>query len=446
MDIMYNSIKGGIEITSFCSDDEEVIIPEEVDGKKVLSIDFFALNCDNAEKITLPSTLTKICSTNFENCPNLISVDMSKTNIETLEEEIFSNCFNLETVLFPENLKNIEKSFKNCPNLKKVTIPSNVETLLEPFIDCNVVDFTIGKNVSVFKPGANFVVDKITVDKDNKTLISKDNLLFIDNKEKLVYAPKKIGKIKLPKETKIIEDKVFSGAQIEELDINQVTNIGVSTFENAEVGILIANSLSKVSNKSFKGLHTNHIEIKNLKYIDEASFEGAAIGDIVLSDDITTICYGAFMNADIKKFVCPKSLTLIDSYAFADSTLEEIVFNDKLTEIGENAFKSCLKKTEIFLPKSLKILNTNAFTYSPDSIYHLNKDIEYINGICFPYAIKECKNILTNLTEEEKEAFYADTNLADKELGTLQSLEELLKDDTISFKEANKLAKLLKSR
>ena len=116
--------------------------------------------------------------------------------------------------------------------------------------------------------------------------------------------------------------------------------------------------------------------------------------------------------------------------------------NEKLTEIGQCAFDGCLKSTEILLPKSLKILHQHAFTYSPDTIYHLNKNLEYLNGINVGNE-KVCLNILVSLNENEKDAVFAGTNLEKVELGTLKSLEQLIADG-MSFKRANELAKILK--
>jgi len=356
--------------------------------------------------------------------------------------QTFNNCKNLKKVSLPETLTSVKNIFRNCQNLENVIFP-DIKDIEAPFENCRIKNITIGKNCKNLTFGS-VKCENIEISPDNKVFTSIDGFVYTKDKTKLLNAPRKFNTYKLPNETIYIDNGVFSDAQITSLDLNNVVEIGSSVFENAKVENLIANNLQKVSKKSFRGIDTNNIEIKNLKYIDEAIFANATIKNIILSDNVTTICYGAFMNAKIEKFVCPKQLTLIDSCAFENSTLKEITFNDKLSEIGNEAFVNCLLGAEIYLPNSLKSLGYHAFTYSPDALYFLNKNIEYNDGIDVQ-GYEVCNNILIKLTSVEKNAYFEGTNLENIEIGTIKPISELI-EDGLSFKEANKIYQMLNEK
>ena len=439
MDILYNDVENGIEITSLDCDDEIVVVPNKVDGKDVIGLDFFALNTENAKEIILPDTLTYIYSNNFCSSPNLEKVDMKNTKIETLEEEIFSNCESLKEVILPSGLKNAKRSFLNCKNLVSVKIPDGVTDIDEMFVDSHIETLHVGKNVQKLALNADFSYDKLNIDKDNKYFSEKNNCIFADNGHILLIAPKKIKTLVLPEETEYISDGVFKDAEIETLDLSNVSQSGKKAFQNAKIDNLIANKLIKVANKSFEGLHTKNIELGSIVYLSEYMFSNAVIENIKLNEGLTTICEGAFYQTDIKSFVCPKKLTVIDAYAFSNSKLEKITFNDVLEEIGPGAFENALQNTRIFLPNSLRVLGKNAFTYSKDSLYKLNKNLEYNDGINIGNN-EECERIIVPVPEDLQVSYYEGTNLEKVKITTITTLSELI-NAGLSFKEMSQILK-----
>ena len=83
-------------------------------------------DCENLEKIILPSSLSKIGSNAFTYCEKLKEIDLSNTKIEVIRNETFVHCINLSKIFFPDTLKRIDNFvFYNCKNLKEITIPNN---------------------------------------------------------------------------------------------------------------------------------------------------------------------------------------------------------------------------------------------------------------------------------------------------------------------------------
>ena len=440
-EIEYTEFDGGIEIEEFSSEEEIVEIPSIVDGKKVATISFSAIDCDNAKTIILPETLENIEPCNFCAFEQLETIDLSKTKIKVLEEETIADCKKLKRVLLPDTLEEINSAFKNC-HIEKLEIPDSVCCIENGFSDCKI-DNLILSAAEKISLGKNFHYSNIELTHNDYHEI-ENNMLFTKNKEKLLSVPDNIEEVILPNETEYVEDYVFCEKKIKKVDINNVDTIGKYCFFDSQIEDLKANKLIKAGKSSFTNLQVKNIELKSLTYLDAWMFKDSKIENIELSDKITTICEFAFAWCDIKSFKCPEKLTVIDRSAFEHSTLESIEFNSKLKEIGANAFLECLKHAKIILPQSLKVINRNAFTYSEDSIYVLPKNMEYIDGIDIGNKT-ECKNIFLPVLSNEKNAYLSRTNLEMVEISTTKDLSELL-DNGFTMKEINTILKKDKGR
>lgn len=102
--------------------------------------------CKNLTTISLPATVTLIGSNAFKDCWNLsnftfgpsASEDFSESAITALGTSVFSNCYSLEEIKLPENLRSIGNStFRMFPNnsnglestLNKITLPDTVSSI-----------------------------------------------------------------------------------------------------------------------------------------------------------------------------------------------------------------------------------------------------------------------------------------------------------------------------
>ena len=81
------------------------------------------------QRITIPSTVTKIGDGCFKNCNSLMRVDLPE-NLITLGEGCFENCESLYEIAIPEATATLgDYCFKYCTSLKKIGIPHNVTTI-----------------------------------------------------------------------------------------------------------------------------------------------------------------------------------------------------------------------------------------------------------------------------------------------------------------------------
>lgn len=145
----YVDIEGGISITKYNGDDEYLIIPAEIDGKRVLEIsdntgegdhwDFVFYDFgEEAEikEITLPEGMTRAGYLAFAHLPKLKTVHIPDS-VTSLGDGAFMGCDALESVILPEGLTELNYTFSNCTSLSECIVPESVEELYDTFEDCH---------------------------------------------------------------------------------------------------------------------------------------------------------------------------------------------------------------------------------------------------------------------------------------------------------------------
>jgi len=133
---------GGIVITGVTSsvDYSNVVIPETINGKKVVEIGSNAFKETDIEKLTVGSNVTKIGSHAFYNCYKLKEADMGK-NVTTIGDYAFaSSTFSsshatIEKLILPDKIENIGNYFVSNTIIKNVTIRSGCNRISRDILD-----------------------------------------------------------------------------------------------------------------------------------------------------------------------------------------------------------------------------------------------------------------------------------------------------------------------
>ena len=180
-------------LQSYSGEAESIIIPEEINGRKITVIGEEAfLNETQLKSIVIPDTVTEIQSFAFLNCDNLDDVVMSK-NIEKIGERAFlgPNYYNIDLpdtlkelgdaalsectfseLVIPAGIKVIQKgSFYACKQLQTVVIEEGVEVIEEEaFTQCEMLEsitipasvtemtdpFWHSDNVTIYTPAGSY--------------------------------------------------------------------------------------------------------------------------------------------------------------------------------------------------------------------------------------------------------------------------------------------------
>lgn len=143
-DFTYKTEDGGIEITGSTVTAEDVVIPSEIDGKRVVSIggNPTVPMFPNAKTITLPATLEEIDDYAFANCSALTEITIP-ASVEDIDDHAFMNCAALSSVTFSEGLQDIgDGAFSGCTSLLQIDLPDSVQEI-EPTSFDTSVKFTL---------------------------------------------------------------------------------------------------------------------------------------------------------------------------------------------------------------------------------------------------------------------------------------------------------------
>lgn len=110
-----------------------------VKGKPTVIPRSFCRDNEDLVDVVLPQSVKKISSCAFTSCISLKVIDLSKTNIQELEDAVFAKCTSLEKVILPESLLKFGQStFADCSKLESITLPSKLISIPEEtFSDCS---------------------------------------------------------------------------------------------------------------------------------------------------------------------------------------------------------------------------------------------------------------------------------------------------------------------
>ena len=396
----YINVGEGIIIIQCNTESAYIVVPESIDGTKVISIGIVFRKNKYVENIVLPDTITEIVDYAFEDCTNLVSINIP-SSVKDIGEKAFYNCTSLTGVVLPESLINIgDSAFYNCCSLTSIVIPNSVVNIGKgAFYYCSklvsitinegsVLEF-IGENAFYSYGVSSNLVSKVYIpstlkhvgiaafsNRSNITFVFADNWqvdyigdsAFYNCNGIEVFLRSDISYIGYRafgecRNTSIYTDATErqSGWDVNWLGANNQSNSpkiywGAGSFSSGflENGIKYLNINGEISIIGYEGNSTS-IEIPNL--ID--GFKVVAIKDAFKSNNI------------IEEVILPDSLEVIDSYAFYQCTkLKKITIQEGVKDINEYAFYNCTSLQSIDLPSSLVNINNHAF-YNCNSITSL---------------------------------------------------------------------------
>ena len=119
---------GSVVIDGYTGDDPIVVIPDEIDGKKVVDFGKTFLNNQDVVAIKIGNNVEKVCGGAFVNCPSLKYL-VSGENVKSFEGGSFSGCFDLEIIELNDGLESYGEKNRQITKAGKgteVNIPSSV--------------------------------------------------------------------------------------------------------------------------------------------------------------------------------------------------------------------------------------------------------------------------------------------------------------------------------
>ena len=122
-DFEYSVSGDTAEITKYKGSASTLVIPSEIDGKKVTGIGRMAFaSCTTLTDVTIPDSVTSIGDWAFSDCDAIVNVKIPDT-VTYLGEYAFRSCSSLKSVHIPKRIKTIEmKTILCCITLESLTI------------------------------------------------------------------------------------------------------------------------------------------------------------------------------------------------------------------------------------------------------------------------------------------------------------------------------------
>lgn len=193
----YEETSRGLRILKYDDFDEPVVvIPNIIEGKKVIAVGNYAfkgcvgiekviisegieilgngvfLNCRGLKEVSLPTTLRGIGSTDATGCPKILGSEIKyegafeysgleavtvPEGVKYIGENSFAGCGQLKRAVLPDNLKEIrENTFRWCKNLREVTFPQGLDAVrISAFEGCDALQTVeLPEGVTTIEEGA----------------------------------------------------------------------------------------------------------------------------------------------------------------------------------------------------------------------------------------------------------------------------------------------------
>lgn len=346
------------------------------------------------------SALNSLGKSAFYNNKALKAIDLSATQLEILNDNVFENCSMLASVKFNTSITQIGTTitgtstyygtFRNCTLLKEITIPAQVETLGNAaFSGCSsleTVTFEEGSQVKKFLVATfsgcaslkNINLPAGLTDLGTTTFYGTafEEFTFPANIStigaSLFSNAKRLAEVKVLGEITSIGANAFEKTAIRSFDFSSVTTIGASAFKDCTqlVGTVTTDGDGKET--------VNAIDLSDVATLGASAFSGCTLLEKVklTKDDGTGLA------------------VLPDSLFEKCSSLTQITLPSNVTFLGKNTFASS-GLTSIYLPKGITSI-LSAATKKP-SAYDSTKTTTFQNCVDLKSVTTELDGQITNV-------------------------------------------------
>lgn len=134
-DFQYSISDNTVYIKGYLGNESNIVIPEKIEGKWVISISDEAFNKNSTiESVYIPDSVKYIGEYAFNRCENLKEVHMPN-KLEKIYDSAFARCTSLTEIEIPESVTYLGRClFKDSTNLQSVNMS---ESLYNDYKDMN---------------------------------------------------------------------------------------------------------------------------------------------------------------------------------------------------------------------------------------------------------------------------------------------------------------------
>lgn len=389
----------------------QISLPQNID-----SIGDYAFNgCDRLTSITFVGK--NIGFGAFKGCCQLIAVDLSRSRLTELKNDVFQDDIMLQEVYLPLSLTKIGSgAFKACRKLTEVNLPARVQEIgIGAFQNCSALcEISIPREVRMIKAHAFRGCYSLKNVGGLKGLISLGASVFYqcislkdihlpDGIKELgtaaFYACKSLCAFSIPNSIKTLSDNLFERCEnLSEICLPEgieaiPVNFAKDCFSLKTIGI--PQNVRMIRAGAFRNCELlNEVRIpKGVAEIEASTFFGCkSLTKINIPSSVHMIRQTAFYRcSNLKTINIEGAISWIGSYAFAHAyDLKAFPFDKVNGEIGDGSFKWCKSLSEVRFG-SITNLGSSVF-WGCDSLEEANViNLKVIPGATF----RKCNNLKT---------------------------------------------------
>ena len=421
----------GIILTSYSGNPTELVIPETIDGRKVVGIQEEVFRyCQALKTLTIPKSINTIRNVCFDYCESLEEIKVDSGNeffcsvdgvlfdkgkdiliryplakadkeyiipdgVSITENKAFAYCKYLTAVTVSADVGCVSHyAFLSCEALKSVTLSEGVTGIGDySFKSCKALEYiSIPESVKDIRETALRNCDAliaINVADDNTDYCSVDGVLFSESMIELIKYPA------------CKADEYYSIPE-------GVTDIASYAFYNCKKlnRVSIPDSVAEIKDYTFYGSHLTYVDIPHgVVVIGENAFSNCPeLSQVTIPVSVTEIGREAFGSCndllDIEVDALNIHFCSVDGVLFSEDmkyliqypigrTDAEYTIPDGVEYIGSRAFYSADQLENVTFPDSIISIGAEAFAecerltcFMPDSVYVIGD-----------YAFENCTSI-----------------------------------------------------
>ncbi|MBR7008273.1 MAG: leucine-rich repeat protein [Ruminococcus sp.] len=386
-------------------------------GKNVFSGCKYFVGTRNNNNIMKLNNVTEIAASAFQNCTELMGVDLSNNKLLSIGDNAFSGCTKIKEISIPATTRFMGNNvFTNDSALEKVTFAA--KSVLK----------RVGN--SVFQSCS--ALSKVYFGTVENTLPSS----LVEAGTSMFSGCKTIQTFRIPKGLKYISDMMFQNCSA----LNKVTFengsvckwVGMSAFENCTslTDITVADSVKGLGSAAFKGCkvlkncvlpdglvylstyknnsYRNYVDTPDLDpYVgidrydksDDNSYNGDTAGGAFAGCEVLSISTKT-KKAASNQIIIPSKVIYIPQQTFAACTGITSVDMSGVKDIGKAAFQNCIKLPKVTVPDAVRIIRPSVFQGCSAL-----KSVVYSKNLLWIYtqAFKDCK-VLSQATPSNSTA------------------------------------------
>ena len=305
---------------------------------------------DQATQIQITSGITQIGSAAFYGFSKVTSVSLPDT-LEGISDGAFAECTSLTSVSLPDSVSRIGNFAFQATQITSLTLPASLTTLSDKMLF-----------------GCEWL-QELLVSPENPSYLSVDGVVFTKDMTTLcLYPPARSAQsYKVPDSVKTIGVYAFYAANLQTVDLSQVSRLGLASFYKSRLtSIRIPDTVTEMGTSAFSSCgQLADVTIGNgLTQIPTQCFQYCgSLSSIIFGTGIREFGNNSFSYCNsLERIQIPEGVTLIPNGCFGQSaSLKEVVFPSSLKEIRYQAFMGCPSLNQITLPEALISIGRYAF-------------------------------------------------------------------------------------